>query len=203
MKKQLIIAGAILTTTALLQAQTVIGNFESGSLDTWTAGTSTLSFDTVGTTLGSSSLKIVAPGGWNAVLSRDATSLISLLSQAGTTISLDITARNDDNSIPSWWLGNEIVLSSDTTGWVGLGGQSTPIGWGPQTTTETYAIPAATSALLASATWAQLILINNTGAGSAIYVDNIAINSVPEPGSVALLGLGGLSLLAFRRRAGR
>lgn len=200
MKKQLILAGAILTTATLLQAQTVIGNFESGSLDGWTAGSSTLSFDTVGTTLGSSSLKLVAPGGWNAVISRDVTSLISLLSQTGTTISLDITARNDDNSIPSWWLGNEIVLQSDTTGWVGLGGQTTPIGWGPQTTTETYAIPTATSALLASATWAQLILINNTGAGSTIYVDNIAINAVPEPATASLIGLAAASLLIFRRR---
>lgn len=200
MKKQLILAGAILTTTALLQAQTVIGNFESASLDGWTAGSSTLSFDTVGTTLNSSSLKIVAPGGWNAVMSRDVTSLISLLSQTGTTISLDITARNDDNSIPSWWLQNEIVVQSDTTGWFGLGGQGTPIGWGPQTTTETYTIPAATSALLASATWAQVILINNTGAGSAIYVDKIAINSVPEPATASLIGLGATSLLIFRRR---
>lgn len=199
MKKQLILAGAILSTTALLQAQTVIGNFESGNLDSWTAGTSTLGFDTVGTTLGSSSLKIVAPGGWNVVLSRDATSLISLLSQAGTTISLDITARNDDNSIPSWWLGNEIILQSDTTGWVGLGGQTTPIGWGPQTTTETYVIPTATSALLASASWAQVILVNNTGAGSAIYVDNIVINSVPEPGAAALLGLGLSAFMVVRR----
>jgi hypothetical protein len=203
MKKQLILAGALITTTALLQAQTVIGDFESGSFDTWTAGTATLSFDTVGTTLGSSSLKIVAPGGWNAVLSRDVTSFISLLAQTGTTISLDITARNDDNSIPSWWLGNEIVLQSDTTGWVGLGGQGTPIGWGPQTTTETYTIPAATSALLAAATWAQVILVNNTGDGATIYVDNIVITAVPEPATASLIGLGLAGLLVGRRRAGR
>ena len=89
---------------------------------------------------------------------------------------------------------------SDTTGWVGLGGQGTPIGWRPQTTTETYVIPVATSALLAAATWAQVILINNTGGGSAIYVDNIAINAVPEPATASLIGFSAASLLIFRRR---
>jgi hypothetical protein len=201
MKKQLILAGAILTTTAVLQAQTIIGDFESSSLDGWSSGNSTLTFDTVGVTLGSSSLKLVAPGNWNTVLSRDVTSFISLLSQAGTTISLDITARNDDNSVPSWWLGNEIILNSDTTGWVGLGGQGTGVGWGPQTTHETYSISAGTAALLASATSAQLILVNNTGGnGATIYLDNIAITSVPEPAAACLLGVGVASLLIFRRR---
>jgi hypothetical protein len=200
MKKQIVLIGALLMTTALLQAQMVIGNFESGNLDGWSAGSSTISFDTVGATLNSSSLKIAAPGGWNTVLSRGVTDLIPSLSLAGTTISLDITARNDDGSIPDWWLGNEIILQSDTTGWVGLGGQSTAIGWGPATTHEVYAIPAATSALLASATWAQLILANNTGGGGAtIYVDNIAVNAIPEPAAACLIGLG-LAVLAIRRR---
>lgn len=172
-------------------------------MDSWVAESgATLSFDTVGTTLGSSSLKIVTSGGWHAVISRDVTSFISLLAQSGSTISLDITTRNDDNSIPNWWLQNQIILNSDATGWVGLSGApGTAVGWSPTTTSEIYNIAPATAASLATATWAQLLLINNTGdPGAALYVDKIAINVVPEPAAASLIGLGAASLLISRRR---
>ncbi|XAM01392.1 PEP-CTERM sorting domain-containing protein [Phycisphaeraceae bacterium D3-23] len=43
--------------------------------------------------------------------------------------------------------------------------------------------------------------VHNTGGGPDGYVDNVTfeINEVPEPGSLALLGLGGLALLRRRR----
>ena len=186
----------------------MIGNFEGSSLDGWSAGSgTTLSFATVGATLGSSSLKIVAPGNDNNVLNfMNGMSYQSQLAQA-ESISLDITAQNDDGSIPSWWVQNQISLNSDTTGWIGLSGDNgTSIGWGPQTTHETYAISSTVAAQLASASWIQIFLTDNTGSdGATIYVDNIAINAapVPEPGTMAVVAMGGAALLFFRRRTGR
>lgn len=57
---------------------------------------------------------------------------------------------------------------------------------------------------VATGTTTTLTLSDNLGAGSTtdsdLLVDNISVTAVPEPGSMALLGLGGL-LLARRRRA--
>lgn len=43
------------------------------------------------------------------------------------------------------------------------------------------------------------VLLNNFAAGDTVYFDNIEITAVPEPGSLALLGMGTL-LVARRRR---
>jgi hypothetical protein len=54
--------------------------------------------------------------------------------------------------------------------------------------------------LTCGANWAQLILANNTGGGgTTIYVDNIAVNVVPQPAAASLTGLG-LAVLVIRRR---
>jgi len=44
-----------------------------------------------------------------------------------------------------------------------------------------------------------LISFHETGADSAL-IDNVSVQVIPEPGTVALLGAGSLLLLAFRRR---
>lgn len=46
----------------------------------------------------------------------------------------------------------------------------------------------------------QVVILNDSFAGNDMYVDNILVSAIPAPGSVALLGLGGL-LAARRRRA--
>jgi len=41
----------------------------------------------------------------------------------------------------------------------------------------------------------------NNGGGEPFGFDDITISAIPEPGSLALLGLGGLCLLGRRRKA--
>jgi hypothetical protein len=57
----------------------------------------------------------------------------------------------------------------------------------------------------ASLNYFQAAIAQNAGstANEIFYIDNIQVASVPEPGTFALLGLGSLGALIFRRRAGR
>lgn len=48
--------------------------------------------------------------------------------------------------------------------------------------------------------WDDSSTLTSTNTGVVHRVDDIIVNSVPEPGSVGLLGLGALSLLVRRRR---
>ena len=47
----------------------------------------------------------------------------------------------------------------------------------------------------------QIFVNKSTDAPLTFYVDNIRTNLIPEPGSVALLSLGGVALLAVRRKS--
>jgi hypothetical protein len=68
-----------------------------------------------------------------------------------------------------------------------------------ETFTTKYGSPLAADFLNAPAQRFGLIM-NGDGTNVKVYFDNIIINGVPEPASLAMLGLAVPALLAVRRR---
>jgi hypothetical protein len=50
------------------------------------------------------------------------------------------------------------------------------------------------------ALWLTWQIASSTGGGQGLAIDNLSFSAVPEPSTVALVGLGVLGMLSFRRR---
>lgn len=176
---------------------TLVGDFEGGSLDGWAAETgSTVSTSAIGVTLGSGSMKLDFPsGGWGTKAGMDAMPYLAVLMAPGSKVVMDVSARSND--IPGYWGAIDILIDCDGY-WSGQAEQAISIGWTEYFTTQTYefTIKDAAKTALAGATYAGLKVFTNSGAG-VLYIDNVRI--IPEPASLVLLGLGGLSLIRRKR----
>ncbi len=174
----------------------IIGNFE-GDTDGWIMENATSSIAAFGATNGVNSLELVVPADWKSAMKKPIDSLDTELAQA-TAITADITMRNDNNQIPSWWMQFTLIINSDVTGWKDLGTVEPGVPWSPQTFSVSWDItPDVNAAFANGSDWAELMFITNTGSGSTIWIDNIQI--VPEPATLSIFALGGLALIRRRR----
>lgn len=71
---------------------------------------------------------------------------------------------------------------------------------GTNTQTITLVSPIASASAFTGNFFGYRERSNTAGAGMTVQLDNFSIAAVPEPGSVALLGLGIVGAIARRRR---
>lgn len=200
-----LIVGTLVSILQPAAAQTTLVNSWENSAEGWgpleTNWTSGGFSTTMGVTDGAYSWMLTAAAGpdYGAAIGGTAsTTLTSQLANAAS-VSVDVLADSSFSYLQfdltlnqQGGLGYASVDSYNYTQSPVLGTEST----------LTFTIPAAMRATLAAnpTLGTSLNYQIGGGAGGTLYLDNLRITEVPEPATMALLGLGMAGLLAFRRR---
>jgi len=192
----------------------VVSDFEDGTANGWvnnTPGDTTLTMTVVPGGSGGSNYALRidrTDGGWNQAMKKVLSASQWADLAAGTTVSMDVKALGGSgNDVPGWWLQLFPTINSQTGGWVNDTTQTdiTSLDGQWHTYTATYKPQPADPGQ-----WSELFLINQGGAGTnpsgtnmTFYIDNVTVGPttpVPEPGSLALVGVAGAALLRRGRR---
>ena len=190
----LAIAVAFVSTS---HAAVLIDSFE-GDINWTTPDGDTITSSDVGVTDGVASLQRDFVSGWKAI-DLDISGMIAELN-ANDTLLVDVTTSHTAESV-GWWLETVFVVQ----GGVGAGDYynqgplvsvASPDGSLTTTTVAYNYGPGLTSGPIEN--WAKIRIINNTGGAGTLYYDNVRMT--PEPATLSLLGLGGVSLLRRRRK---
>jgi len=222
MKKLLVLFILLLASPAFAD---VVLTFDTDTQDVaFDAGTGSVTWADVG---GEGMLRLQSDGGWEGQLSKldasfwGANGMTAEVNDAlanGGTISFDILVQDADQTYaaaPGWF---EVVTiqQGEFSGWdqevhaIGLGAAQWPLAGGSYTTSISMDILPGAAAGDANAqydagdTWRNLYIgLNNDGANvsnAVVYIDNLTISAVPEPGTIGLLAFLGAGLIARRRR---
>lgn len=207
MKNSLLALGMVCLSVQFAQAQsTLINSWENsvegwGTLQAnWTSGGFS---STNGVTAGSYSwvLNAAASPDYGAALGGSAsTSITELLASAAPVVNVSVDVYATGFSFLQW----DLTLNQDGgLGYASTDGykytQSPTIG---SESTLTFSIPTDMRATLADNLTLPTSLNFQIGGGNGgtVYLDNLVITAVPEPGALVLAGLGGAFLLFLLRR---
>jgi len=223
-KKLLVICLALVMSSACY-AESIIGNWE-GTNDGWTSAASPGYSSSTGVTLGDQAWLLYPPAGWSTLMSAGTLAVgegmtMAELKAPGAYFEIDITWVADEwvSDGPEgdiWVKLDAMAIQGDGLGWtqfnvsVDTANPSYPGSWDPyywgggaHTRTLRYDLPDV-SAFSDTPTWFQIFLHANYGTnGGTIlqsggyYVDNFRL--VPEPATIAMLGIGALALIRKRK----
>lgn len=196
----LLCAGALALIVPAASAQTVVlGNFENQT-DGWEVETSnqiSFAYSATGASLGSFAAQGRVLVGYNSAFKTfDAATAPQALFANGGTLSYSVFVPASDVTVGGGFLESFVAYTGQTTPY---GNQVNAITPGVLTT-----ITAVVPAIAQGQTFFGLFLGLNAGNGTTyaagganVYYDNVTFTPVPEPASMAVLGLG---LAAFKRR---
>lgn len=205
-----------LIAAASANADVVIGNFEGGAAETgwgeWNSGvqpfSSIISVSNEAATLGSGSVKIVQSG-WDQNLAFGADAATRAAFMANDQLKFDVIFPASAEA--GWAQIFDVAINSQHGGFVGTSFSADGAGWGAGgggaiTKTYTYDYSSGAGATNHKAdwiangapNWIEIIFATNSDAThGTFYIDNVRLVAVPEPTSLAALGLCGMVL---RRR---
>jgi len=185
-----------------VQASTLVESWEN-TLDGWTvsgAGVGSSSFSTSqGVTAGSYSLDLTYasnPTYGTPMFSAYDSSLTAMLAN-NPSVSLDVYTPPASFG---FYLQIQLWVNNADTGYFQDGGYiGTTIG--SETTITFPDLPSAQVAILAASSNPTQIGFQIGGGGTGdVFLDNLRVQQIPEPGTLALMGLGALGLLGLRGR---
>jgi hypothetical protein len=190
--------------------QKVIGDWEVET-DGWVAlGSASLNYSTIGVTLNEYSLQVTTEPGWQQAVAykfqdNDPADFFS-----HQYFCVDITRIASEWIGEGEWSGLKLIINTDangiSSGWNDLGDDDSWWSPGDSDTVEAcWDYSAVRDEIVAAGSnygYLEFFLVTNTGGYDTIgsyYLDYAVLCGVPEPMTIALLGLGGLALLRRKR----